>query len=504
MANGDIRSALLDARNAAKRHDGDAYMEKITPLKIMIREKARTEGVSLEDALDRVRQLQEPVGLDLMRWQAALAEALEDGEVIDEQVPTIDAPRPTSRSKVPAWAKKLCDGGIRLEVPPLFVDDEYLRGMLALKGFLDLPLAKERQEGVCEVGYALSTEFTNRAHWSFGKVVVFGWRVDERKVHKGTLEAETERRCRHLIANEGYTRISKNHRKELKEQAKADLLRNAVPQRTIYPVAWCPTEGWMLVQGVPKVADAVRKEFKGKSFPLDGCLDRVVRHRLSMLGGCTRLDKPTSNAPTSSKMEDYPLAGAAWRDLMLWLLIKADQAQLMLEDAAVTWSPEGAIQVLNDGKITCPVDAGALVAALADGAIIEKLRFCITEQPPAPPVREDGEDSDGEIPSPIRWHLALTVKDDALEAVASLAPVTKKDLGDEDPLEAMVFERVELHRRFWALLEKMLIAFADARCNVWPGVWESGREWVGLKLSEHYAFDEKTGQGWLFAPKGEK
>lgn len=261
----------------------------------------------------------------------------------------------------------------------------------------------------------------------------------------------------------------------------------------------------MLVQGVPKVADAVRKEFQGKSFPLDGCLDRVVRHRLSMLGSCTRLNICTGNAPNFSKtMGDDSLSGTAWTDLMLWLLIKADQAQLMLGDATVTWSPEKEIRVLNDGKITCPIDAGALVAALADGAIIEKLRLCITEQLPAPPPAKDGEDANGEIPFPVYWHLALTVKDNELEATASLAPVTKKDLGDEDPLEAMVFERVELHRRFWALLEKMLIAFADARCNVWPGVWESGREWVGLKLSEHYAFDEKTGQGWLFAPKGEK
>ncbi len=156
---------------------------------------------------------------------------------------------------------------VKGEEPASFRDfiDERMRRFAFQEISLD---TEEKAVGWVSLDNLLDTEFAN-ANYSFGDYLAFSMRMDRKSVpaallKRHVLEAEADARNR-----SGRKFLSKQERTEIKDRTKISLLSRALPVPTLFDVAWCVSEAWVLFGSLsPKPREEFEKLFK-RSFDFD-------------------------------------------------------------------------------------------------------------------------------------------------------------------------------------------------------------------------------------------
>lgn len=96
--------------------------------------------------------------------------------------------------------------------------------------------------------------------------VVFGFRVDTRRVPAATLNAHVENRIKAIFREFTAGFIGKEARLSIKDEVKAELLRRVLPAPRVYEIAWNAAKGELLVFGasgtvLKMIASALMKAF---------------------------------------------------------------------------------------------------------------------------------------------------------------------------------------------------------------------------------------------------
>lgn len=497
---------LRDRRDEARKKNGH-YDVAMLVYKSQLREFARESGIDFLGALSRIIQTRTLEPMDLLLWSSACLECIEGGEV--PEAAGKEKKQEKIAEKVPNWAKTLCKGGTRLAVPIHRVHFGDLREIFLLGAYKEPVVPTERVEGFCDIDYAHDLAFSDSERCLFGDIAVVGWRVDERKVNSGLLKSEVEKACRKWMQDNGKGWCPKPVRQEMRETVKADLLKKALPTRRIFPVIWALTEGWMLIQGPAKVVKSFRawckrEKFQAETWDPTNCINADMRVWLELLGDhCTDLRLPTAVVVSQSGAADGDELGAgALNDFFLWIaILGCDTGKLCQDRRNLEWSLDGKtilyVPKPEKGIVRVELSGTEHVfhAALAEGGHVAEVRIQVTELF----LPESGQ---GEA---IRetFHLTLSREEGGLE-ISALGFPKLPDAGDgDDAILAEVYARVETYKRLVELLQLLLRAYASARITAWQPVVDAGRRWVGAELEKRYAFDAKTGQGWLFAPQPE-
>ena len=524
-------AVLHDRRDNLRRifeSSGGDYEARISPIRAEIR-SATMDGGTLRDAHARlVAQKSKADGwraVDEMEWAAALLDCLESATpTTEEKLQEAEAaapvkPKKERKGRKPAkpraptvgWAQKIGRSGTRLKLSKVLSFEEIQAGLQGA-AWKARPLPDERHTGVCLVSSANDVDFTDLSKWKFGEYGVYGFRVDRRRVPAGTLAAEVEKKIRAEEKNAGRT-LGKKFCKQIKNEVRRELLAEALPETQVYSVLVAPTEGWALVDGPPQVVEEVRSQLGARGWPLSNSIQPVIRARLAAATGeryRTDLRVPNHATAPSDGEEYADIPAGIFSDFMLWLATPGTswRSQAWELDEKVSWKLAG-----GPIKIRVPVenthndvtledaDSAALTASLAEGGRLMAVRVAIEDRQEVPP----SESPDGPAPAAIvhTYHLSLEVIHGSKTRSAGLRihGMGLPTMKGGDSAEALVFERVALHKRLWLMLESLFEAYASDRCQDWQPVIDAARDWVGLELTRRFVFDERTGQGWLFAPQ---
>lgn len=517
----EIALAILsDRRDSARRVLGDGYAARIDPISEKLR-AASMGGLTLEGAFAKLAPTEPP--FEFVCWSAALLECQEKATPspverlaqAEGQAP-VKTPR-AKRVKVPkprklghGWTKRI-GSGTRLVLPELVdpatakAEIERVLKALAFRAD-DTPV--ERRAGACAPNWALDVSFSNIQDLIFGDVVCFGWRVETRKFSKGLLDARLEAAIRKYHAENEGRWPGPAVKKSLKEDVVDDLIRAARPQIVMTTITWEVKEGWILVQGPPKVVEEIRGKF---SHLLNRCqtasvgqqISKEEREALGKIDNFSDLRKPS---PLPFSPHAFPRERYIYSDLMLWLALGGSitLGEITRENPERRYGVNGACKLqspkLQAGTAEVSVkshELGALHASLAEGASFRAVELELSEKYPAP----NGEDDDG---NPITvmigrtFSLMLEVKVGNFGDKLSISSVDTGKASASSEASTIVWERVNAYKHFWRMLEDVFSRFVTARTSdEWPAFWERARQWVGLEMARRFQF-QPNGQGWLF------
>ncbi len=129
-------------------------------------------------------------------------------------------------------------------------------------------------------------------------------------------------------------------------------------------------------------------------------------------------------------------------------------------------------------------DHGALVAALADGGVITKLRIGLMH------TLTMGPGNEAKRP---KKYFHVTLAGSGCKSVG-LPCVT----GVRDGLGRAIAERMRLLRDLDGIQSTLAGRFKDARVGEWDRVVSRMREWIGTEVARRWKYDPKSGQGFLF------
>lgn len=520
-------AVLHDRRTAFQAIIGDNYASVVDKIKVDLR-AATLDGGTLRDAHARLTadgaKSTQWRNLDEMAYAAALLDCLEAGEMpTEEKLQAAEAAAPVKgkkerksgkprKAKAPtiAWAQKIGRSGTRLALPGVKTFEEIGAWLLKCH-FAERPVAEERNSGPCIISYSGGTDFSDTSLWKFGEYAVFGWRVDKRKVPSGTLAREVEKKIREEEKLRGGKSVGKAERKAIKSEVRAALLLKALVETQVYSVLMAPSEGWALVDGPLQVIEEFRSRVGLTGWPITKSVPSVVRARLAACTGerfRTDLRQINhDNAPEEGE-EKGDVPGGVYSDFMLWLATPGTARRCL------AWELEGKVEWKLSGgpvKIRVPVantsndvtledaDSAAFTASLAEGGRIQGCRIALEEKQQAEATEE------GQEPAVLvhTYYLTFEVIQGSKTRSAGLRihSMGLPTLKGGDSAAALVFERVELHKRLWTMVECLFRAYASDRCQDWQATADAARTWVGLELRRRFVFDAATGQGWLFAPQ---
>lgn len=490
------RAVLQDRRDAARSILKDNYQGRIDLMKVSIREAAQKIGGDLMNGFFALSDAQDWSVTESICWNAALLECLEAAEQAgfearQEEAKATPEKTPKRGPAAPHWAEALGKGGTRLTLPSPMEEGAWTRWLRASppRHHGDV------MQGACEIDFALCSEFIDREKFIFGDYLVFGWLVEKKTVPKGTLDSEIEKRVREIKANSGM--LTRTERLSIKEDAKSELLKQAIPSRTIYPIVVHMAEAWMIVNGPQSVVEALRAALAGGTaesvFKL---ANESQRDSLGLIVGTTDLrNEEGIIAPHSDTLTGLPPTVGAIADFLLWVLLTCKENALASGLTDLEWAADRVDFAKDgDGIKLDGTDTGAMHAALAEGHQVVSLRLRLTE------VLERIEATDDHEASRVERNFFLTLerRDEALVLKATGLPGSKI-YGD---VEGTIAERVLLFNRLTMIVQAMAAQYAEIRCfDAWQKVVNAGRQWVGLELMRRFAFDAGTGQGWLFKPQ---
>jgi len=527
-------NVLRDRRDNLKQlfeRTGGDYEARIAPIRAAIRE-GTLDGGDLQQAYARLvlvaaRAKNDWKNIDEMEWASALLDCLEAAEVpTDEKLAAAEAAAPVKagkgrKSKGPrkvkaptiAWAHKIGRNGVRLMLPGPKTMEDF--GMWLREGaFSERAVVEERNAGPCTIGYAGGLDFSDSSTWMFGDFVVFGWRVDRRKVPAGTLARMVEAKIR----EEEKAREGKQERKAIKGEVRQALLSKSLAETTVYTVLVSPLEGWALVDGPPQVVEEVRIRLNAQRWPITQSVPPVILARLAAAaseGQRTDLRQAVHwNAPEQGE-EKGELAEKIFCDFLLWSGTPGTSRRSRAWELGerVGWKVAGGpvklrvpvASTFNDVTLE-DADSAAFTASLSEGGRIMGCRVAVEDRREVEaPKAVDGE-AQAEASLVHTYYLTFEVISGSKTRAAGMRihSMGLPTIKGGDSAAALVFERVELLKRLWAVLEAMFRAFASDRCQDWQATIDAARQWVGLELQRRFAFDPQTGQGWLFAPMAEQ
>ena len=529
-------NVLRDRRDNLKQlfeRTGGDYETRIAPIRAAIRE-GTLDGGDLQQSYARLVLVAARAKgddwrtIDEMEWGSALLDCLEAAEVpTAEKLAAAEAQAPVKagkgrkgkgagKVKAPtiAWAHKIGRNGSRLMLPgPKTMEDFEM--WLSDGAFSERAVVEERNAGPCTIGYAGGLDFSVSSAWKFGDYVVFGWRVDRRKVPAGTLLREVEKKIREEEKASG-KRVGKQERKAIKGEVRQALLSRSLVETTVYTVLVAPLEAWALVDGPPQVVEEVRLRLAGGTvrWPITQSVPPVILARLAadaFEGQRTDLRQPRhDNAPQQGE-EKGEIAEKIFCDYLLWMATPGTSRRSRAWELGerVGWKLSGGpvklrvpVASTSNGITLEDADSAAFTASLSEGGRIMGCRVAVEDRREVEaPKAVDGE-AQAEVSLVHTYYLTFEVISGSKTRAAGMRihSMGLPTLKGGDSAAALVFERVELLKRLWAVLEAMFRAFASDRCQDWQATIDAARTWVGLELRRRFAFDPQTGQGWLFAP----
>lgn len=510
---------LADRRDNAKRILGDNYAARIDPICEKIR-AATMDGLTLEGAFAKLAPTNPPT--EFIFWSASLLECQEKATPSPaERLTQAEGQAPVKppkgkRKKEPkprklghGWAKRI-GAGTRLAVPeltdPATAKSEIERVLKALAFRAD-ETPVERRAGACAPWWALDVSFSNIQDLIFHDVVCFGWRVETRKFSKGLLDARLEDAIRKYHAENEGRWPGPAVKKSLKEDVVDDLIRAARPQIVMTTITWEVKEGWVLVQGPPKVVEEIRIKF---SSLLKHCrvasIGRLNEQQQEILGKIDNFSDLRKPYPTPPAQHAFPRERFVYSDMMLWLALGGSLSvgEITRENPERRYSINGACKLqspkLQAGTAEVSVkshELGALHASLAEGASFRAVDLELSEKYPAP----NGEDEDGNPVTTMigrTFSVTLEAKNTSFSDRLAISSVSIGKASNSSEASSIVWERVNAYKHFWKMLEDVFSRFVQARTSdEWPAFWNRARQWVGLEMARRFQF-QANGQGWLF------
>lgn len=424
-----------------------------------------------------------------------------DGETAE--VPTNDAPPvDPSISKKPkkakkggrleadlSWVKKIGTNGFRMQVEPRNETAIWAADRLAeiVSGYRKQP--HMRADPVYQLGPLPGLDTAVLDGGSDGPLVVLAL-VQHAK--KGCPKNTIHERARREHAT-GPIPMSAA---EMEQHLLDEWYAHAVPEIDVYPIVWAPKLGEIIVSatgkagtgflsllsGVPEWATVKQGRVEIPDLPVTDLV------RVGPLGDD---DREIQRTLTASSMA---------ADLRLWLLWLCqvrgsgtwwEQTGSDSQDGWRVWvDDEAEISICKSGEQPKKValknaaaDHGALVAALAEGGVLSKLRVGLER------TRIRGGD-DKARPKKY-FHLTLSGGGKASVGL----PCT---LAARHGVAEAVLERLHLLRELDGVQARLTSRFEECRLGEWDRVTTRMREWIGTEVVRRWKYDEKTGQGFLF------
>ena len=524
LSKNQIAALMTDAHADAHEAYGDRYEAKIAPYAAELRKRMAEGGLSsveaLAIALDGIETPE--TRRDLM---AAAVDCMYDAKPAATEEP-VDV-RPRWSKKASKWIKSIGKKTIIGDLASIPRD-----AVLAFAcGRFRAPTvtAWEKQAGFCLLDDPL--EERDGAYvedrLKAGAIWTVGWRMDKRHVPTKRIEQEVLKAERQWLRENKADKVPAGVRSELTDRIKSAVLRATTPETTILPITIDPTSMTLIVHGSmsDKEQDALVKALRvaGFQFEHHGAEDVVDDELYGALLEANPSDlrcpqpPPTGvSAPRAGREESLP----AWlhKEFLLWLWFRASSDngcarfvhdQERPDTAWIEWWLDGTIQLESpeqhrDGDEAKPVtvtiagsepeNAGAGLAALAEGYVPRSLRIGIKLPAPA---AQDG--SGGETSRETReYHATLEGWEAGSVGLPSCVTVESAD-----DIEAAIFERLQLFGEARTALDWLWRTFCERRVDDtrWPIVHSQMREWLGLELVRRFAVDETTGQGLLFGAR---
>lgn len=501
---------LFERRESAKKLLGNGYEAAIGGLKVAIRELAREKGLSLELAYCELEATRNATPLEIVHLGAALFECMADSEQAGFESRQEEAKVATKPQKAPkpppppSWIRQIGRGHV---VRATFLAGPSVEDWRAAcrNKKAALGLLQPRVEGVCEIGCARLAEFEDLNQFSFGEYIVFGWVVQTRKVNTKTLQAECERRIREARkkAEAAGEKFKKGDRDHIKNDCKDELLRQVVPNTLVHPVVIDPARGIVWFHGSEEAWERFKMTFM-YGFQRSRVTDKLDVDLINMLGTVvesTDLRKTEALRAVPTKAKATSWMEHPYRDLLLWLLLTSKPASTGLSRGnacgRLTWAVDDLVietaSPRNELRIAGG-DSGAVMAALAEGGTLKHLELSITQE-----VAREGESV---VERLFCYEFTVKALKDNKTGVLVGKPTVLPVGSSIGEWSGAVTERILSFELLHAILKDIVGEFAIARASdQWQAVVDAGRKWVGLELMRRFAFDEASGQGWLFKPQ---
>lgn len=278
---------------------------------------------------------------------------------------------------------------------------------------------------------------------------------------------------------------------EMEQHLLDEWYAHAVAETDVFPIVWSIRSGELLVSATGKAVDAVtalRSSFPAWAFP------KTPRESWKPQVLATDL-RATREADDARQAGSGELA-ADFRLWMLWLCqLKGEGTWFeRTETSGDGWriwvDDEAELVIAKPGqerKIVslknAAADHGALIAALAEGGRVSKIRMglCSTT------------DDNKRTKTRPKKYFHVTFGQYGLKSVG-LPCQLKVSWG----LTAAVLERLTLLRRLDGICDRLSSQFEESRVGEWEMVCSRLREWIGTEVTRRWRYDDKTGQGFLF------
>lgn len=290
---------------------------------------------------------------------------------------------------------------------------------------------------------------------------------------------------------------------EMEQHLTDEWYAHAVTEVVYHPIVWAPKLGEILVSATGKAAQGfvscsqavpVWKQVQATPVPVPELPTTDLVH----VGA-----NPDDDKPTLLNAFAFGCDARLW---FLWLCqVRGngtwwEQTGTIREEGWNVWiDDEAEITIKKTGQerkiVTvknAAADHGALIAALAEGGVITKLRIGLQSTL----FGGDGTDKSTKNRRPKKYyHLTLS---------SSIWGGTKKSIGlpctmkARDGVMAAVLERLTLLRELDKVEARLTSRFEECRVGEWDRVVSRLREWIGIEVVRRWKYDPKSGQGFLF------
>lgn len=306
---------------------------------------------------------------------------------------------------------------------------------------------EEKSIGWTSIGNVLDTKF-EYANYSLATYIIFSLRIDRKVIPPSLLKIRVLEAEREYMADKGTDKIYRQDRRDIKENVRAELMRNTSPIPSFHEVCWSPSQGWLLFGSLPEKIQVDFEEFFKQTFELklinfipwdpEYIEEKVLRDMASAEIGTTKRE-----------------LSSLGREFLTWLWFKSEErnGSIMIPD-------EGDIELtfierlaLESGegeyseKVVCRgfhADMEEGKAALRKGKKIKEARLRIAI---------GSEQMDFNIRADLFQFQSMKMPDSI-----------GKDEGELDE-EGRLLERIYLIEKVWGIMERLFHLFLEMRLS---------------------------------------
>jgi hypothetical protein len=306
---------------------------------------------------------------------------------------------------------------------------------------------EEKSIGWTSLENVLDTKF-EYANYSLGTYIVFSLRIDRKVIPPSLLKIRVLEAEKAYMADKGTHKIYRQDKRDIKENVRAELMRNISPIPSFHEVCWSPSQGWLLFGSLSEKVQVDFEEFFKQTFDLrltnfipwdpEYMEEKVLRDMASAEIGTTKRE-----------------LSSLGRELLTWLWFKSEErnGSIMIPD-------EGDIELtfierlaLESGegeyseKVVCRgfhADMEEGKAALRKGKKIKEAKLRIAT---------GSEQMDFSIRADHFQFQSMKMPDSIGE-----------DEGERDE-EGRLLERIYLIEKVWIMMERLFLLFLEKRLS---------------------------------------